>query len=166
MITVIDYGAGNLRSVENTLKFLGVPHRVTASPRDVAEASSILLPGVGHFGQMVRSLEHLEMMPVLRDPDGCGYFKEDAGKLLVGFFEPKAKPWGMEGIPADSEFITLPDDWEHVAPELEKAAARVPLLSQAGIRTFFNGPESFTPDDRYLLGEADRKSTRLNSSHT
>lgn len=67
MITVIDYGAGNLRSVENTLKFLNVPHHVTASPGDVAAATAVLLPGVGHFGQMVRSLEQLQMMPVLRD---------------------------------------------------------------------------------------------------
>jgi glycine cleavage system aminomethyltransferase T/glycine/D-amino acid oxidase-like deaminating enzyme len=93
-------------------------------------------------------------LPVLRVPDECAYYKEDAGKLLVGFFEPKAKPWGMGGIPEDSEFLTLPDDWDHVAPELEKAMARVPLLGRAGIRIFFNGPESFTPDDRYLLGEA------------
>jgi 4-methylaminobutanoate oxidase (formaldehyde-forming) len=93
-------------------------------------------------------------LPVLRVPDECAYYKEDAGKLLVGFFEPKAKPWATHGIPEDSEFLTLPDDWDHVAPELEKAASRVPLLAKAGIRTFFNGPESFTPDDRYLLGEA------------
>ena len=93
-------------------------------------------------------------LPVLRVPDECAYYKEDAGKLLVGFFEPKAKPWGMDGIPADSEYIQLPDDWDHVAPELEKAMARVKLLGKAGIRLFFNGPESFTPDDRYLLGEA------------
>lgn len=67
MITVIDYGAGNLRSVENTLKFLNVPHRVTSSAEDVSCASSILLPGVGHFGQMVRSLEQMQMMAVLRN---------------------------------------------------------------------------------------------------
>jgi 4-methylaminobutanoate oxidase (formaldehyde-forming) len=93
-------------------------------------------------------------LPVLRVPDECAYYKEDAGKLLVGFFEPTAKPWGVSGIPEDSEFLTLPDDWEHIAPELEKAMARVPLLARAGIHTFFNGPESFTPDDRYLLGQA------------
>ncbi len=93
-------------------------------------------------------------LPVLRVPDECAYYKEDAGKLLVGFFEPKAKPWGIGGIPADAEFLTLPDDWDHVAPELEKAMARVPLLGQTGIHTFFNGPESFTPDNRYMLGEA------------
>lgn len=67
MITVIDYGAGNLHSVENTLKFLKVPHHVTASAQDLAAATAILLPGVGHFGQMVRSLERMEMMAVLRD---------------------------------------------------------------------------------------------------
>ena len=67
MLTVIDYGAGNLRSVENTLKFLGVPHRVTSSATDVAQASALLLPGVGHFGQMVRSLEQMRMMGVLRE---------------------------------------------------------------------------------------------------
>jgi 4-methylaminobutanoate oxidase (formaldehyde-forming) len=92
--------------------------------------------------------------PVLRVPDECSYFKEDAGKLLVGFFEPKAKPWAVDGVPADFEFGTLPDDWDHIAPELEKAMARIPALGATGIRTFFNGPESFTPDDRYLLGES------------
>jgi len=92
--------------------------------------------------------------PVLRVPDECSYFKEDAGKLLVGFFEPKAKPWAVDGVPADFEFGTLPDDWDHIAPELEKAMTRFPALGATGIRTFFNGPESFTPDDRYLLGES------------
>lgn len=72
MITVIDYGAGNLRSVENTLKFLNVPHRVTSSPEEVARASAILLPGVGHFGQMVRSLEQMQMVGVLREQIQAG----------------------------------------------------------------------------------------------
>jgi imidazole glycerol phosphate synthase glutamine amidotransferase subunit len=72
MVTVIDYGAGNLRSVENTLKHLGVPHQVTAQAADVAAASAILLPGVGHFGQMVRSLEALGLVAVLRKALGDG----------------------------------------------------------------------------------------------
>ena len=99
-------------------------------------------------------------MPVLRDPDGCGYFKEDAGKLLVGWFEPVAKPWGMprpgvdSGIPDSFCFDSLPEDLEHIAPLVEAATRRVPLLAAAGIRLFFNGPEAFTPDDRYLLGES------------
>ncbi|MBL8675785.1 MAG: FAD-dependent oxidoreductase, partial [Rhodospirillales bacterium] len=92
--------------------------------------------------------------PVLRDPDGANYFKEDAGKLLVGWFEPVARPWDHRAAPADFAFGTLPVDMDHIAPQLEKAAHRVPRFGEAGIRTFFNGPESFTPDDRYLLGEA------------
>ncbi len=93
-------------------------------------------------------------MPVLRDPDGCGYFKEDAGKLLVGWFEPVAKPWGMNGIPESFSFDSLPEDFEHIEPLVAAATHRMPLLATTGIRLFFNGPESFTPDDRYLLGES------------
>lgn len=92
-------------------------------------------------------------LPVLRDPDHAIYFKEDAGKLLVGMFEPVAKPWGMDGIPDDTSFTQLPADWDHLAPQLEAAMERVPAVGEAGIQLFFNGPESFTPDDRYLLGE-------------
>jgi 4-methylaminobutanoate oxidase (formaldehyde-forming) len=91
---------------------------------------------------------------VLRDQDGCTYFKEDAGKLLVGWFEPVAKPWGMEGISESFSFDQLPDDLEHIEPLLEGAIRRVPALAEVGIQLFFNGPESFTPDNRYLLGEA------------
>lgn len=98
-------------------------------------------------------------MPVFRDPDSCAYFKQDAGKLLVGWFEPVAKPWavaphlGGQGVPTDFSFGTLPEDLDHIAPLLERAAQRMPLLQETGIQLFFNGPESFTPDDRYLLGE-------------
>jgi 4-methylaminobutanoate oxidase (formaldehyde-forming) len=92
-------------------------------------------------------------LPVLRDPDNCAYYKEDAGKLLLGAFEPNAKPWALDGIPDDFEFGELPDDFEHFAPILEAAMQRLPALQSVGIRKFFNGPESFTPDVRYLLGE-------------
>jgi len=93
-------------------------------------------------------------LPVLRDPDGCLYVKEDAGKLLVGAFEPVAKPWGTDGIPDDFEFGELPEDWDHFMPFLEDAVRRIPALAEVGVRKFFCGPESFTPDDRYHLGEA------------
>ncbi|MEN9313803.1 MAG: hypothetical protein RIS35_196 [Pseudomonadota bacterium] len=92
-------------------------------------------------------------LPVLRVPDEWAYYKEDAGKLLVGAFEPVAKPWGMGGIPRDFCFDELPVDMAQIEPVLEKACARVPKLATTGIATWFNGPESFTPDDRYLLGE-------------
>jgi len=93
-------------------------------------------------------------LPVLRDPDNCAYFKEDAGKLLLGAFEPNAKPWGVDGIPEDFEFGELPEDFDHFTPILEAAMRRIPALERVGIRKFFNGPESFTPDVRYMLGEA------------
>ena len=93
-------------------------------------------------------------LPVLRDPDNCAYYKEDAGKLLLGAFEPNAKPWAVDGIPQDFEFGELPHDFEHFEPILEAAMRRLPALEKVGIRKFFNGPESFTPDVRYLLGEA------------
>lgn len=92
-------------------------------------------------------------LPVLRVQDECAYYKEDAGKLLMGCFEPIAKPWGMHGIPEDFCFDSLPEDPEHFEPILQAAVRRVPALATAGIQLFFNGPESFTPDDRYYLGE-------------
>ncbi len=125
--------------------------------REVGRMAGVSVPlqACEHFYVVTEANPEIpKNLPVLRIPDECTYVKEDAGKLLVGFFEPKSKPWGVDGIPADSEFLTLPDDWEHIGPELEKAMARVPLLANTGIHTFFNGPESFTPDDRYLLGES------------
>jgi glycine cleavage system T protein len=92
-------------------------------------------------------------LPVLRDADGCSYFKEDTGKLLVGWFEPRAKPWGMKGIPDTFSFEHLPEDLAHIEPLIAAAIRRVPALESVGVQVFFNGPESFTPDDRYLLGE-------------
>ncbi|MBT4689991.1 MAG: GcvT family protein [Rhodospirillaceae bacterium] len=92
-------------------------------------------------------------LPVLRDPDNFAYFKEDAGKILLGAFEPEAKPWGMDGIPEDFCFDELPNDMEHFMPVLERALNRMPALQETGIRTWFCGPESFTPDNRYHLGE-------------
>ncbi|UCE31270.1 MAG: FAD-dependent oxidoreductase [Burkholderiales bacterium] len=92
-------------------------------------------------------------LPVLRVPDEHAYVKEEAGKLLIGAFEPVAKPWGMAGIPREFCFDSLPDDEAHFMPVLEKAIVRLPVLETTGIAHWFNGPESFTPDDRYLLGE-------------
>jgi 4-methylaminobutanoate oxidase (formaldehyde-forming) len=93
-------------------------------------------------------------LPILRDLHGCAYYKEETGKLMLGAFEPVAKPWGMDGIPEDFSFDQLPDDWEQFEPIMEIALDRLPALRDAGVQLFFNGPESFTPDDRYLLGEA------------
>jgi glycine cleavage system aminomethyltransferase T/glycine/D-amino acid oxidase-like deaminating enzyme len=116
---------------------------------------NIPLHAAEHFYLITEPVEGLQPdLPVLRCPDDTAYIREDTGKIMVGFFEPGAKPWGMDGIPEDFAFGTLPEDWDHLAPFIELAARRLPLLNDIGIKLFFNGPESFTPDDRYILGEA------------
>ena len=116
---------------------------------------SVPLHAAEHFYVVTEPIDGLTPeLPVLRDMGACCYFKEDAGKLLVGAFERTAKPWGMDGIPDDFAFDQLPDDWDHFEPVMKNAMERLPILETAGIQTFFNGPESFTPDNRYYLGEA------------
>jgi len=107
-----------------------------------------------HFYIVTEGIEGLPKLPTLRVPDECAYYKEDAGKMLLGAFEPVAKPWAMDGIPEDFCFDQLPEDFDHFENILEMAINRFPTLAETGIHTFFNGPESFTPDDAYHLGEA------------
>jgi glycine cleavage system aminomethyltransferase T/glycine/D-amino acid oxidase-like deaminating enzyme len=124
-------------------------HRLAA---DIGVA--LPLHAAEHFYIVTEPIADLpQNLPVLRVQDECAYYKEDAGKILMGGFEPVAKPWGMQGIPEDFSFDTLPEDYEHFEPILQAAMRRVPVLADAGIQLFFNGPESFTPDDRYYLGE-------------
>ncbi|MGR3485277.1 MAG: GcvT family protein [Paracoccaceae bacterium] len=114
--------------------------------------TSVPLQACEHFYIVTEAIAGLQALPVLRVPDECAYYKEDAGKMLLGAFEPVAKPWALDGIPPDFEFDQLPEDFDHFEPILERAVERMPMLAEAGIHTFFNGPESFTPDDAYHLG--------------
>ncbi len=93
-------------------------------------------------------------LPVLRDPDGHIYVKEEVGGLLMGGFDPWAKPWGAEGIPEGFAFGTLKEDWDKFDILMRNALVRLPALETAEVRTFLNGPESFTPDNYFILGEA------------
>ncbi|HJO23921.1 MAG: FAD-dependent oxidoreductase [Myxococcota bacterium] len=152
---------GRVRGVVTEHGEISCEHVVNAAgmwAREIGNRSNVNVPlhAAEHFYVITEPIPNLPaQLPTLRDPDGCAYFKcEAGGRLLVGFFEPVAKPWGMQGIPEDFAFDSLPEDWEHLEPVLESAAERVPALREVGIRTFFNGPESFTPDDRYLLGPA------------
>jgi Glycine cleavage system T protein (aminomethyltransferase) len=126
--------------------------------RDLAEKSGVTVPlhACEHFYIVTEPVDGLRQLPVLRVPDEQTYYKEDAGKMLIGAFELKAKPWPPTGekIREDFCFDQLPDDFDHFQPILEMAIGRMPMLETAGIHTFFCGPESFTPDDRYYLGEA------------
>jgi glycine cleavage system T protein len=124
--------------------------------RELGEMSGVTIPlhACEHFYLVTEAIPGLSRLPVLRVPDECAYYKEDAGKMMLGAFEPVAKPWGMDGIREDFCFDQLPEDMDHFEPILEMGVNRMPMLASAGIHTFFNGPESFTPDDRYYLGEA------------
>jgi glycine cleavage system aminomethyltransferase T/glycine/D-amino acid oxidase-like deaminating enzyme len=94
-------------------------------------------------------------LPILRDPDGYTYFKEEVGGLIVGGFEPEAKPWvAPDAIPVPFEFQLLDEDWEHFGVLMESALTRIPALHETGVKKFYNGPESFTPDNQFILGEA------------
>ena len=93
-------------------------------------------------------------LPTLRDPDRLTYWKEEVGGLVMGGYEPNPKSWAEGGIPDRFEFQLLEDDLEHFEPLLELAVGRVPAMQSAGIKEFINGPESFTPDGNFILGEA------------
>ena len=114
--------------------------------------TNVPLQACEHFYIVSEPIKGLEQLPVLRVPDECAYYKYDAGKIMLGAFEPVSKPWGMSGIPESFEFDQLPEDFDHFEPILEAAVHRMPMFADAGIHTFFNGPESFTPDDAYHLG--------------
>ena len=124
--------------------------------RDLASSVGVNLPlhACEHYYVLFESVEGLSPdLPVLRDYDACTYYKYDAGKLLLGAFEPNAKPWGMGGISEEFCFDEIAGDFDHFEPVLHDAMKRLPALERAGIQKFFCGPESFTPDVRYHLGE-------------
>ncbi|MDE2347243.1 MAG: FAD-dependent oxidoreductase [Gammaproteobacteria bacterium] len=124
--------------------------------RDLAASVGVTVPlhACEHYYVLFKDVAGLSPdLPVLRDYDHCSYFKYDAGKLLVGAFEPQARPWGMDGIPEDFAFGEIAGDFSHFEPVLMDAMRRIPALEQAGLQKFFCGPESFTPDVRYHLGE-------------
>ncbi|MDF1735593.1 MAG: FAD-dependent oxidoreductase [Minwuia sp.] len=162
-VTGVEVAAGQVSAV--TWEMDGEPGRTATDVvincagmwgREFATMSGVTLPlhACEHFYLVTEPVAGLGRLPVLRVPDEHAYFKEDAGKLMLGAFEPRAKPWGMNGIPEDFCFDQLPEDFDHFEPIFTTAVNRMPLLEKAGIHTFFNGPESFTPDDRYYLGEA------------
>jgi len=158
-VTAIQQANGRVTGVETDHGPIAADYVVNAGGmwgREIGAMADVAVPlhACEHFYIVTEAMPDLAAnLPVLRVPDECAYYKEDAGKILLGAFEPNSKPWGMNGIPEDFEFDSLPEDFDHFEPILERAVERFPLLASAGIQTFFNGPESFTPDDRYILGE-------------
>jgi glycine cleavage system aminomethyltransferase T/glycine/D-amino acid oxidase-like deaminating enzyme len=125
-----------------------------------AEAGvTIPLQAAEHYYLITEPIDELRgslggSLPVFEDPSSYGYFREESGGLMLGLFEPVCAPWQVARIPDEFSFGALPPDWDRMAPYLEKAMARVPVCGEAGVRTFFCGPESFTPDLQPVVGEA------------
>ncbi len=93
-------------------------------------------------------------LATLRDPDRLIYFKEEVGGLTMGGYEFNPISWADKGIPEKFEFQLLENNWDHFQPLMEQAIERVPALESAGVKQLINGPESFTPDGNYIMGEA------------
>ena len=159
-VTAIRTVAGRVTGVSTSQGDMDADHVVLCAgmwTRDLAASVGVNVPlhACEHYYALFESVAGLdENLPVIRDYDACTYYKHDAGKLLVGAFEPNARPWGMEGIPEDFCFDEIAGNFDHFEPILRDAMARVPALETAGIQKFFCGPESFTPDVRYHLGQA------------
>ncbi len=152
-----DFKATGVETSEGTIMADKIVMATGMWSRELGRSIGVNIPlhACEHFYIVSEPIAELPRnMPVVRVPDECTYYKEDAGKLMVGAFEPTAKPWGGGGIDDEHAFVTLPEDMDHFEPILNNAIHRVPLLETAGIQLFFNGPESFTPDNRYYLGEA------------
>ena len=125
--------------------------------RQLADTVGIKVPlqACEHFYIVTEPIDGVERgMPTVRDPGNYTYFKEETGKIMAGFFEPRGKIWNLDSIPRDFCFGTLPEDWDHIGPIFERAIHRMPALGEVGLQLFFNGPEAFTPDGVYHLGES------------
>jgi glycine cleavage system aminomethyltransferase T/glycine/D-amino acid oxidase-like deaminating enzyme len=126
--------------------------------REIGQMAGVNVPlhACEHYYAHTEKLPDLPSdLPVMRDHDNCAYYREDAGSLLIGAFEPNAIPWGQNGVPLDFAFEELEGHLDdQFMPVLEQAMYRVPMLQECGWRSFFCGPESFTPDDQFHMGEA------------
>ena len=117
--------------------------------------ANVPLHSAEHFYVVTRPIPGVHAnLPVMRDPDGYIYYKEEVGGLVMGGFEPVAKPWNVGAIPNPFEFQLLPEDWDHFEILMRNAIHRTPCLETAEVKMLLNGPESFTPDGNFILGEA------------
>ena len=116
---------------------------------------NIPLQAAEHYYLITEAIEgvHAEL-PILRDPDNRAYFREETGKIMLGIFEDVAAPWALDGVPEDFSFDELAPDWDRLTPYLERAMRRIPVMRDSGIQLLFCGPESFTADHNYFMGEA------------
>lgn len=160
-VTAVSTRAGTVNGVETDQGIIEAEIVVNCAgqwAKAVGALAGVNVPlhSAEHFYVVTDQIEgvHREL-PILRDPDGYTYFKEEVGGLVVGGFEPEAKPWlAPDRLPYPFEFQLLEEDWDHFSVLMDSAIHRLPVLGGTGIRKFYNGPESFTPDNNFILGEA------------
>ncbi len=125
--------------------------------RQLGEQAGVTIPlqAAEHYYLITEQIPGISPdWPIIEDPASYGYYREEVGALLIGLFEPVCAPWRVEGVPEDFSFGEIPPDWDRMGPYVEKAMSRVPVAAETGIRKFFCGPESFTPDLQPVVGEA------------
>ena len=124
--------------------------------RELAKTIGVTVPlvSVEHQYMVTEPCDVPSDLPTLRDPDRLTYYKEEVGGLVMGGYEPNGIPWAQDGIPDPFDFQLLESNFDHFEQLVELALPRVPALQTAGIKQLINGPESFTPDGNFILGEA------------
>jgi 4-methylaminobutanoate oxidase (formaldehyde-forming) len=159
-ITGIRVENGAVRGVETAGGFVQCEKLVICAgqwSREIARMAGVNVPlvSVKHQYIITESIPGLPTnLPTLRDPDRLTYYKEEVGGLVMGGYESNPMPWAENGIPEGFHYTLLESDWDHFTPTMELALPRVPALEKAGIKQLLNGPESFTPDGNFILGEA------------
>lgn len=159
-VTAIRTEGGRVTGVETSAGFVACEKLVLCAgqwTRALAAKAGVNVPlvSVQHQYLVTERIDGIPTgLPTLRDPDRLTYYKEEVGGLVMGGYEPNPRPWAEAGVPEDFAFQLLENDWDHFEPIMELALGRVPALQTAGIKQFLNGPESFTPDGNFILGEA------------
>jgi 4-methylaminobutanoate oxidase (formaldehyde-forming) len=159
---IVEHGRGGqkvvgVRAAQGELRCETVVNCAGQWARQFGALAGVTVPlySAEHFYIVTDRIEGVHpMLPVMRDPDGYIYYKEEVGGLLMGGFEPQAKPWRVDPVPADFQFQLLDEDWDQFEPLMTAAIHRTPCLETAKIKMLLNGPESFTPDGNFILGEA------------
>jgi len=156
----VEVDAGVIKGVHTDKGFIECEKVVCCAgqwSRDLAATVGVNVPliPVEHQYMVTEVIEGVpKNLPTLRDPDRLTYYKEEVGGLVMGGYEPNPIPWAMDGIPKDFHYTLLGSNYDHFEQLMELALGRVPALETAGVKDLINGPESFTPDGNFILGEA------------
>lgn len=156
-VTTSQGAVTGVTTTQGTIKAEYVVNCAGMWAREFGELAGVTIPNQAaeHYYLITEPSKDVpKNLPILEDPSCHGYYREETGGIMIGLFEPVCAPWKIEGIPDDFSFGEIPPDWERMGPFLEKAMSRIPLTMELGIKKFFCGPESFTPDLSPIVGEA------------